>query len=312
MANCFRQSIVSLLTSSPETAPEHRGYLVPFGVDSSPGSVPSLVPCYVAPRDGLQRPPSTVIGALAFFALDRETPIGPSTALQLRMDLAVVRRCCQLVLEAVAAKSPVSLYCQVTHPGHHAGAEFFGGFCFVNNAAVFARHVQRRLGARVAVLDVDYHAGNGTMSVFYSDPSVLVVSLHADPSVEYPFNAGFPDQTGAGPGSGTTLNLCLGRGTRWPAYRAALEKGLQKIAEFGPAVLAVSLGLDTLAGDPVAFPTAAMQLEVEDFGRLGEVLLNDPRVAHLPKAFFQEGGYLLDDVTKGVLNFFVADKNNNK
>ncbi len=70
----------------------------------------------------------------------------------------------------------------------------------------------------------------------------------------------------------------------------------------------VSLGLDTLAGDPVAFPTAAFALQPPDFAEMGRLLLRDSRVAHLPKVFFQEGGYLLNDVTQGVVNFFSACK----
>jgi acetoin utilization deacetylase AcuC-like enzyme len=162
----------------------NRGYLEPFGVaagvtsdtarTSGAPEVPALVPCYVAPRDGLQRPSATVIGALAVFALDRETPITRHTRSQLCFDMAVVRECVDRIVASATAMtgeeknnnhaSPALLYAQVTHPGHHSGADFYGGFCFLNNVAIAARQINRRVGKRVAILDVDYHAANGTMS----------------------------------------------------------------------------------------------------------------------------------------------------
>jgi acetoin utilization deacetylase AcuC-like enzyme len=169
----------------------NRGYLEPFGVaagvtsstttrTSNAPEVPALVPCYVAPRDGLQRPSATVIGALAVYALDRETPITRHTRSQLCFDLAVVRECVErVVASAVTGEEkknnnnnnnnapPALLYAQVTHPGHHSGADFYGGFCFLNNVAIAARQINRRVGKRVAILDVDYHAANGTMSAFF-------------------------------------------------------------------------------------------------------------------------------------------------
>ncbi len=128
--------------------------------------MPALVPCYVAPRDGLQRASETVIGALAVYALDRETPVTRFTRSQLRYDMAVVRECVDRLVASVGEKraAPAVLYAQVTHPGHHSGADFYGGFCFLNNVAIAARQIHRRVGQRVAVLDVDYHAANGTMS----------------------------------------------------------------------------------------------------------------------------------------------------
>ncbi len=318
LATCVHsEELVAFLASAWQrwedlwkTQEGNRGYLEPFGVKTGSGEVPALVPCYVAPKDGLQRASNTVIGALAMFALDRETPITCLTADQLRFDMAVVRECVERVTKSSQQQdaSPTVLYAQVTHPGHHSGSNYFGGFCFLNNAAIAARQISQRLGKKVALLDVDYHAGNGSMQIFYSDSDVLFISLHADPDTEYPFNSGYEDQTGAGAGVGTTLNIPLQRGVRWPQYRVHLQRALDRIAAFEPAALVVSLGLDTLSGDPVAFPTATIDLLPDDFGEMGKMLLKDTRLAQLPKIFFQEGGYLLEDVTKGVLNFFTAAK----
>lgn len=101
-------------------------------------------------------------------------------------------------------------YAVTTHPGHHASSDSFGGYCYINHAAMAARYLQTEYDfAKVAVLDVDYHAGNGTVSIFYCDPSVLTISIHCDPDVEYPFNSGWADQTGAADGLGSTLNIPL-------------------------------------------------------------------------------------------------------
>lgn len=132
----------------------------------------------------------------------------------------------------------------------------------------------------------------------------MVISLHADPDLEYPFNSCYPDQTGAGDGLGTTLNLVMPVHTTWPEYKRQLEVAISRIADFGAGALVVSLGLDTLSGDPVAFPTATFDLFAEDFGEMGAIILKDTRLEHLPKVFLQEGGYKLEEVTKGVLNFF--------
>ena len=110
-------------------------------------------------------------------------------------------------------------------PGHHAGARFAGGYCYVNNAAVAAERLRERGAARVAVLDIDYHHGNGTQAIFWERADVQVVNIHADPLVEYPYFLGHADERGAGEGEGATLNLPLPWGTGFPEWAAALDAG---------------------------------------------------------------------------------------
>lgn len=131
-----------------------------------------------------------------------------------------------------------------------------------------------------------------------------MISLHADPDLEYPFNSCYPDQTGADEGAGTTLNIVMPVHTTWKEYKEHLAVALNRIASFDPGAIVVSLGLDTLSQDPVAFPTATFDLFAQDFGEMGAMILADERFAKLPKVFLQEGGYKLEEVTKGVLNFF--------
>ena len=108
-------------------------------------------------------------------------------------------------------------------PGHHAAADSFAGYCYLNNAAIAAQAWTDR-GARVAIIDVDYHHGNGTQQIFYDRDDVLFVSLHADPAFEYPFFLGFADERGWGAGEDCTRNFPLPAGTEWDAYAAALDR----------------------------------------------------------------------------------------
>src|SRR5579885_1751775 len=125
-------------------------------------------------------------------------------------------------------------YALVRPPGHHAGPDFHGGFCYTNHAAAAARHLQRSSGGRVAILDIDYHHGNGTQEIFYADPAVLFASLHANPQADYPFYWGFADERGEGKGEGTNLNVPLPHGTDDAAYLDALDGALAAVRDFRP------------------------------------------------------------------------------
>jgi acetoin utilization deacetylase AcuC-like enzyme len=179
-------------------------------------------------------------------------------------------------------------------PGHHAGPDFFGGYCFINNAAVAAQALRDGGVDRVAVLDVDYHHGNGTQTIFYERADVLTVSLHGDPVTEYPFFLGHADERGAGAGKGFNLNLPLPRGTGFATWRAALSTALQAVADFGAQALVVPLGLDTFAGDPIS----GFTLQSADYLAVGAALAG----AGLPTVFTFEGGYAVDEVGVNAVN----------
>jgi acetoin utilization deacetylase AcuC-like enzyme len=186
-------------------------------------------------------------------------------------------------------------YAACRPPGHHAGPDFYGGYGFLNNAALAARAL-RAAGGRVAVLDVDYHHGNGTQEVFYREPLVQYVSLHADPDWAYPYFWGRADERGAGAGEGSTRNFPLRSGTEEPAYLEALEEAGRTVAAFGPDFLVVSLGVDTFEADPVG----DFRLPRDAFARIGE-RIGRLRVA---TAVVQEGGYSVDAIGACVLRFF--------
>jgi acetoin utilization deacetylase AcuC-like enzyme len=201
--------------------------------------------------------------------------------------------------EAVAAGRVSAAYALARPPGHHAATDSYAGYCFLNNAAIAAQAWTDR-GARVAILDVDYHHGNGTQQIFYERDDVYFVSLHADPAEEYPFFLGHAAELGAGRGVGFTRNFPLPLGTGWDAYGPAIDAACAALANFGPDALVVSLGVDTSAEDPDTF-----QLAAGDFTRIGAAIGG----LQLPTLLVQEGGYDFGVIGRNVVNVLHAVDN---
>lgn len=176
-------------------------------------------------------------------------------------------------------------------PGHHAGRDYLGGYCYLNSAAITAAEATER-GRRVAVLDIDYHHGNGTQDIFYDSAEILFVSIHADPAMDYPFYWGHADERGEGAGIGKTVNLPLPRGTRIDAFLAALDQALTTVQAHGTDLLVLSYGADTFEDDPISH----LKLRTEDYAVIGS------RIAALGIAtvVIMEGGYAIDALGKNV------------
>lgn len=183
-------------------------------------------------------------------------------------------------------------------PGHHATRNQCGGYCYMNNSAIAAQALLDGGMSRVAVLDVDYHHGNGTQAIFYDRSDVLTVSLHADPRHEYPFFAGFADEIGAGDGQGCNQNLPLPLGTGWHDYEPALAAAIERIRDFGADAVVVALGLDTYRGDP----TTHFDIGAEDYVAMGELV----GATRLPLLIVLEGGYAVDAIGANTVNFLAA------
>jgi acetoin utilization deacetylase AcuC-like enzyme len=179
-------------------------------------------------------------------------------------------------------------------PGHHAASDLCGGYCFLNNAAIAAQHLLDGGAGRVAVLDVDYHHGNGTQAIFYDRAEVLFLSLHGDPAEEFPFYLGWADERGAGAGEGFNANYPLPLGTAFPAWREALEDALRRVAGYAPDALVVSLGVDTYKDDPIS----RFRLESEDFTAYGGMIAR----LGLPTLFVMEGGYAVEAIGVNAVN----------
>lgn len=180
-------------------------------------------------------------------------------------------------------------------PGHHAGADYCGGYCHLNTAAIAAQAARDAGVARVAILDIDYHHGNGTQDIFYDRGDVFYASVHADPRTDYPFFWGHADETGDGDGRGATLNLPLPHGTTIDAFRAAQTTALDAIATFDPGLLVVSFGADTWEGDPISH----FALTTPDYA----VLARDIAARGWPTTIVMEGGYAVDALGHNVDSF---------
>jgi acetoin utilization deacetylase AcuC-like enzyme len=198
---------------------------------------------------------------------------------------------CALTAAEVVRGGERVAYALCRPPGHHVGLDLYGGFCYLNNAAIVARHLQ----ARVAILDIDYHHGNGTQTIFYSDPSVLYCSLHAHPDLDYPYYWGYADETGQGEGRGTNRNFPLPLGVDDEVYLATLRQALQVIHDFCPRFLVISAGFDTVAGDPVG----SFSLTTDGLARIGEAIAG----LSLPTVVLQEGGYLIERLGENAVAF---------
>ena len=180
-------------------------------------------------------------------------------------------------------------------PGHHAGADYCGGYCHLNVAAIAAQAARDAGIGRVAVLDIDYHHGNGTQDIFHDRGDVFYASIHADPATDYPFFWGHADERGDGDGEGATLNLPLPRGTGLDAFRRAQGEVLDTIAAWGPGLLVVSFGADTWEGDPIS----GFRLRTADY----PLLARDIAGCGWPTVVVMEGGYAVAALGANVAAF---------
>src|SRR5262249_37978401 len=251
--------------------------------------------CWRAP--GMRRSivPITIDGQLSHYSFDAGTPItaGPLRAITASANVA-------LSGQALVAAGDRVAFALCRPPGHHAGSDFYGGYCFLNNAAIAAQAFRDGGAGKVAVLDVDYHHGNGTQEIFWRRGDVLFASIHADPRQEYPFFLGHADETGEGDGERPQLNLPLPWGSAWRDYEPALKQALGAIRRFGADALVVSLGVDTFEQDPIS----RFKLVHDDYLRMGEMIAG----AGLSTLFVMEGGYAVEALGINAVNVLAGFK----
>jgi acetoin utilization deacetylase AcuC-like enzyme len=254
------------------------------------GRTRDIIP-YCFPVRGMKRhKPSQPDGLAGYFAMDGGAPITSGTWHAARSSVD----CALTALERITRDGERAAFALCRPPGHHAGVDYLGGYCYLNNTAIAAQRMIDSGCSRVAVLDIDYHHGNGTQQIFYERDDVLFVSLHGDPAREYPFFLGYADERGAGHGLGFNLNLPLAQGADYPIWAEALNFGCSAIASYSPDALIVSLGVDTYKNDPIS----TFKLDGADFLRVGERLA----AMALPTLFVMEGGYAVDEIGVNVAN----------
>jgi acetoin utilization deacetylase AcuC-like enzyme/GNAT superfamily N-acetyltransferase len=231
---------------------------------------------YVFPIRNAARPPKERAVRAGYFCIDTFTPLTHNAFLAAKRAVDCTLTASRLLLDGQRLA-----YALVRPPGHHAERRAFGGFCYFGNAAA-AAHYLSAFG-KVAVLDIDYHHGNGTQDIFYERSDVLTISLHGHPRFAYPYFSGFEDEKGSGAGTDFNLNIPLPEHLDGPGHREAMGRALRRIRRFKPQFLVVALGLDTAKGDP----TGTWNLLARDFEENGRLI----GALNLPILVVQEGGY---------------------
>jgi acetoin utilization deacetylase AcuC-like enzyme len=233
--------------------------------------------------------PANFSARVGLYSFDAGTPLTAGT-----WQAALAGAACAVDAARAVASGSRSAMALTLPPGHHAGADFLGGYCFLNNAALAAQALRDAGVPRVAIVDVDFHHGNGTQSIFYERDDVFTASIHGDPATQYPFYLGYADERGSGAGEGFNLNLPLPPGTGFDTWRDALAQALDAAHRAGAQALVVPLGVDTFEGDPISH----FKLRSDDFARMGRHLA----AAGLPTVFVLEGGYAVAEVGVNVVN----------
>ncbi len=244
----------------------------------------------VWPARGMQqRIPNHIGGRLGYYAMAGETAISNGTWEAARASVNVA-----LTAQAVIKNGASEAFALCRPPGHHAAGDMFGGYCFINNAAVSAQAFIDQGASRVAILDVDFHHGNGTQAIFYNRSDVMFLSLHGDPKDAFPHFLGYQDETGSGAGEGFNVNYPMSPGTNYKTWESALDDACKKIANYSPDALVISLGVDTFEHDPISF----FKLTSDDFKRYGATI----GALKLPTLFIMEGGYAVDEIGLNTVN----------
>ena len=242
------------------------------------------------PSRGMQeRIPSHIEGKLGYYAMAAETAISNGTWEAARASADVA-----LTAQAELSNGAGEAFALCRPPGHHAASDMFGGYCFINNAAVVSQAFIDQGASRVALLDVDFHHGNGSQAIFYDRDDVMFLSLHGDPREAFPHFLGYADETGQGKGEGFNHNYPMMPGTTYKTWAEALTDACGKIANYAPDALVVSLGVDTFENDPISF----FKLTSDDFKRYGALLAG----LNLPTLFVMEGGYAVDEIGVNAVN----------
>src|SRR5690606_1398545 len=246
---------------------------------------------YVFPIRNQARPPRDLPLRAGYYCIDTFTPLNANAykAALGAVDCALTGADCLLDGGRAA-------YALVRPPGHHAERRSFGGFCYFNSAAVAPNYI-REYG-RVALLDIDYHHGNGSQDIFWRRRDVLTVSIHGHPRFTYPYFSGFEDEKGEGDGEGCNVNLPLPENIDGARYRETLAAALRIVRKFEPQFLVLALGLDTAKGDP----TGSFRLTAKDFTENGRLI----GATRLPMLVVQEGGYKTRTLGINARHFFTG------
>ena len=259
-----------------------------------------IIPICWPARRMSERIPDFINGKVGYYSLSSETSINEGTWEAAIASKDVALSGAKLLLKGIKTETSEmkGVFALCRPPGHHAAFDMFGGYCFLNNAAIATQWFRDNGIERVAILDVDFHHGNGTQDIFYKRGDVLYLSLHGDPRDAFPYFTGYAEETGQNEGTGTTFNCPMPPGTQFKIWGDKLKESLTKIDQFGAEVLVVSLGVDTFEKDPISF----FKLKSDDFLSIGKLIAD----LNVPTLFVMEGGYDIKELGINVVNVLQA------
>ena len=242
-------------------------------------------------RSRPERRPKELALRAGYYCFDTFTPLDVKAYNAARSAVDVAMTAAE---ELLSGRRIVYALCRP--PGHHAERRLFGGFCYFSNAALAANRLSKE--GRVAILDIDFHHGNGQQDIFYTRRDVLTLSIHGHPNYAYPYFSGFADEIGEGDGRGFNRNFPLPEDADETRYMEAFSRALGMIQDFKPSFLVLCLGFDILRGDP----TGSFLLGPDVMATIGKRLAS----MYLPILIVQEGGYTLRNLRRGITRLFTG------
>lgn len=232
--------------------------------------------------------PKNSVAKLGVYSFDLYTPISSSTYASARNSAMVA------LTSALFVKNGETVsYALCRPPGHHAEKSRMGGYCYFNNAAIAAEFLSAY--GRVAVLDVDFHHGNGTQNIFYKRADIMTISIHASPNEKFPYFSGFANEKGIAKGAGFNINFPLPLGATDREFQNVLIRALQKIKTFNPKFLIIPLGFDTHIQDPIG----GFRLSTKYYFQMAKTI----RLSNYPTVIIQEGGYNPQTIADNAVSF---------
>jgi acetoin utilization deacetylase AcuC-like enzyme len=236
-------------------------------------------------------PPKDVFARMGYYAFDMSSGLTKDSWKSIEASAFLAFRA---AFEITRKDSDINALALCRPPGHHCNTKMAGGYCYVNNAVIAVDALRHFAGKGptipVAILDIDYHHGNGTQDHFYSDSTVLYTSIHGED--EYPYYSGFADEHGEGAGEGFNLNLPLAKDSYVSQYLLELSTAIIRITQFAPEFLVISLGFDTYFKDPLG----SFKIRTKDYWSIAHTIRNESRLKNIPTVILLEGGYVIEDL----------------
>lgn len=264
----------------------------PDWIDSTNGLVPSNFYKKKPHRD------TPLYKLSGYYGSDYMTPIYRDTYQNVMIAAQQAYKAADIAFNSDSTNIVYVLACS---PGHHTKYAEYGGYCFVNNASVTAYRLIELGKKKVGILDIDFHAGQGTADLVLNNPKfkdkIFACSIHVDPMVDYPSFEGYEDECI----NDAVLNIPLIANAEWEHYKDALETACESIKKWNIDALVIPFGADTYKDDPDASPLGRFKLDIEDYDKMAQIIKK--HFNNIPIIVTQEGGYNMDKVAEILCRF---------